>query len=47
MENLGISYNANFENLQLEEIFNQCKHNLIILNILIQLENGDLINIQN
>jgi hypothetical protein len=47
MENLGISYNANFENLQLREIFNQCKHNLIILNILIQLENGDLIKIQN
>jgi hypothetical protein len=47
MENLGISYNANFENIQLKEIFNQCKHNLIILNILIQLENGDLIKIQN
>ena len=47
IEKLGIGYNANFENLQLKEIFNQCKHNLIILNILIQLENGDLINIQN
>jgi hypothetical protein len=47
MENLGIGYNANFEDLQLREIFNQCKHNLIILNISIQLENGDLLKIQN
>lgn len=47
MEKLGIGYSANFEDLQLREIFNQCKHNLIILNILIQLENGDLLKIQN
>lgn len=47
MDTLDISYNANFEDIQLKEIFNQCKHSLIILNILIQLENGDLLKIQN
>lgn len=47
MDTLGIGYAANFEAIQLREIFNQCKHNFLTLNITIELNDGSIIKIQN
>jgi len=47
MDILGIGYAANFESIQLREIFNQCKHNFLTLNITIELNDGSTVKIQN
>jgi hypothetical protein len=47
IDTLGIGYAANFESIQLREIFNQCKHNFFTLNITMELKDGSLIKIQN
>ena len=47
MDTLGIGYAANFESIQLREIFNQCKHNFLTLNITIELNDGSIVKIQN
>lgn len=47
IDTLGIGYAANFESIQLREIFNQCKHNFLTLNITIELNDGSIIKIQN
>ena len=47
IDTLGIGYAANFESIQLREIFNQCKHNFLTLNMTIELNDGSIVKIQN